>query len=313
MIGRICALAMRAARHQTLMFHRVLKQHDPMLPTEPVADWFEALIHQLSRHYECISLAEAVRRAAAGELSGRTLSITFDDGYADNFEIALPILERYNVPATFFVASGFLDGGMMWNDQIIESVRRLDDGPLPVAVNDDRPVPKLGDAASRRRVAEQVIVAWKHLPPDQRQQRVDELVAAGPPLPGTLMMTSDQLREMAASTCADIGGHTRTHPILTSLSVERALAEIVDGKQDLEAIIGQPLSWFAYPNGKPGKDYAPEHVDLVREAGFDGAVSTHWGTFDDKSDTFQVPRFTPWSRNLDRFALDLARCHYGLI
>ncbi|MCB1775054.1 MAG: polysaccharide deacetylase family protein [Gammaproteobacteria bacterium] len=313
MIGRLCALTMRAPRHQTLMFHRVLKQADPMLPTEPVAGWFDALIGQLSRHYDCIPLGEAVRRAEAGELSGRTLSITFDDGYADNFHIALPILERHRVPATFFVASGFLDGGMMWNDRIIESVRRLDDGQLPVAVDDDRPVPQLGDAASRRQVAEQVIVAWKHLPPTERQRRVDELVEAGPPLPGTLMMTSDQLREMAASSCAEIGGHTRTHPILTSLDDTRALAEIVDGKRDLEAIIGQQLSWFAYPNGKPGKDYAAQHVELVREAGFDGAVSTEWGTYDSRSDAYQVPRFTPWSRNLDRFSLDLARCHYGLI
>jgi len=313
MISRLCAMAMRAPRHHTLIFHRVLKAPDPMLPTEPLADWFDTLIEQLSRHYDFIPLGEAARRAADGELSGRTLSITFDDGYADNFEVALPILERHGVPGTFFVASGFLDGGMMWNDQIIEAVRRLDEGPLPVTVDGDQSDPQLGDADSRRNVAEQIIVAWKHLPHDERQQRVDELVSAGPQLPGNLMMTSDQVRAMSASGCAEIGGHTRNHPILTSLSSEQALEEIVSGKRDLEQIVGHPLRWFAYPNGKPGRDYAPEHVDLVRQAGFDGAVSTNWGTLDAKSDTFQVPRFTPWSRNVNRFSLDLARCHYGLM
>jgi peptidoglycan/xylan/chitin deacetylase (PgdA/CDA1 family) len=313
MISRICALAMRAPRHQTLIFHRVLKEADPMLPTEPVADWFETLIRQLSRHFDFIPLGEAVRRTAAGKLSGHTLSITFDDGYADNFEVALPILERYGVPGTFFVASGFLDGGMMWNDQIIETVRRLDDGPLPVTVDGNEPATQLGDEASRREVAERVILAWKHLPHDVRQQKVNELVAAGPQLPGDLMMTSEQLRAMAASSCAEIGGHTRTHPILTSLDSGQALEEIVSGKTDLEQILQQPLRWFAYPNGKPGRDYGPEHVDLVRQAGFEGAVSTHWGSLDAQCDTFQVPRFTPWSRNVDRFSLDLARCHYGLI
>ncbi|MGB5450910.1 MAG: polysaccharide deacetylase family protein, partial [Sedimenticolaceae bacterium] len=121
MIGGLAALTMRRPRHQTLIFHRVAEQPDPMSPGEPTAEWFHRLITMLASNFEIIGLAEALARADAGGLSGRTVSLTFDDGYADNFTVALPILEQFNVPATFFVASGFIDGGRMWNDSIIET------------------------------------------------------------------------------------------------------------------------------------------------------------------------------------------------
>jgi hypothetical protein len=84
-----------------------------------------------------------------------------------------------------------------------------------------------------------------------------------------------------------------------------ALAEIADGKHRLEEIIGAPVTLFAYPNGKPGQDYAAEHVRMVREAGFSAAVSTAAGVAAEGSDLFQLPRFTPWDRKPAAFALRL--------
>jgi peptidoglycan/xylan/chitin deacetylase (PgdA/CDA1 family) len=304
---------MRRPRHQTLIFHRVLQRPDPMQPGEPLADWFDRLVARLVRHFEIVTLDEAARRAIAGRLSGRTLSITFDDGYADNAEVALPILERHGAPATFFVASAFIDGGMMWNDRIVEAFRRLPAGHLVLAVGDAEETLVLDDWTSRHQAAQRVITAWKHLPPVERQQRVDALAKMAPQPDVDLMMTRAQLRAMAASDYAQIGGHTRSHPILAALDDDAARDEILRGKQDLEAIIDRPLRWFAYPNGKIGRDYAAHHPELVRQAGFEGAVSTNWGTMDASTDRFQVPRFTPWHKQLDRFAIDLLRCHYGVI
>ena len=85
--------------------------------------------------------------------------------------------------------------------------------------------------------------------------------------------------------------------------IDRAVArdEIDRGKRELEAMIGESVRLFAYPNGAPNRDYAPEHVALVRECGFSAAVSTSWGAASMRSNRFQLPRFTPWDRTRLRF------------
>jgi peptidoglycan/xylan/chitin deacetylase (PgdA/CDA1 family) len=127
------------------------------------------------------------------------------------------------------------------------------------------------------------------------------------------MMTREQLRGLAASRFAEIGGHTRTHPILAAIDDASAASEIEGGKRDLEEWTQQEVRLFAYPNGKLGRDYAAEHAAIVRAAGFDAALATDWGTLDASTDPFAIPRFTPWHRDLGRFTLDLARCHHGLL
>jgi peptidoglycan/xylan/chitin deacetylase (PgdA/CDA1 family) len=96
-----------------------------------------------------------------------------------------------------------------------------------------------------------------------------------------------------------------THPILAQLDPELAAREIRDSKRRLEAITGSPVTTFAYPNGKPGRDYLREHVGMVRALGFEAAVSTAWGVAHAASDPHQLPRFTPWDRTPGRFVLRL--------
>jgi peptidoglycan/xylan/chitin deacetylase (PgdA/CDA1 family) len=84
-----------------------------------------------------------------------------------------------------------------------------------------------------------------------------------------------------------------------------ARREIEESRDRLAAIINEPISLFAYPNGQPGRDYGPQHVRMVREAGFDAAVSTAAGVASSACDLFQLPRFTPWDRRPAKFALRL--------
>lgn len=312
MLGTLAAWTMRRPSHQTLIFHRVVREPDPMSPSEPTAAWFESLIAMLKRRFDLIGVAEAVRRAQEGLLNGRTLSITFDDGYADNFEVALPILKQHGAPATFFVASGFLDGGRMWNDSIIETCRRLPPGRHETGDPENGPV-TLDDWESRRAAASRLITAWKHLSPDQRQRRVDGFAALADRLPDDLMMTTEQLRRMASTPGITIGGHTVSHPILAALAPGEARDEIEGGKHALEEKLQIELDLFAYPNGKHGADYLNEHAEMVRDVGFRAAVATNWGRLTSASDVFRIPRFTPWHADLDRFCVDLARCHFGLL
>jgi peptidoglycan/xylan/chitin deacetylase (PgdA/CDA1 family) len=120
------------------------------------------------------------------------------------------------------------------------------------------------------------------------------------------MLTPQMIRTMAAQRF-EIGAHTVSHPILTSLDDDAARHEIVQGKRDLEAITGAPVRYFAYPNGKPGKDFDQRHMEMVRAAGFAAAFSTEVGPAVRGRDLFQLPRSRPWDGNPFMFGLRLLR------
>ena len=287
-----------------LIFHRVLSTPDPLFPDEPDVNRFAEILSWVGRAFNVIPLAQGLAGLKAGTLPPRALAITFDDGYQDNFTVALPVLQRFGMHATFFVASGFLDGGRMWNDTVIESVRactasRLDLDHLGLGRHD------LSSPASRRRAIDTLLPQIKYMPLIERTDCVQRIAeAADVHLPSDLMMRSAQLASLSDSGM-EIGGHTRTHPILARLPDADALHEIKGGKADIESIIGKGISLFAYPNGKPGKDYLARHVDMVRSAGFQMAVSTAPGVARPGCDLFQVPRFTPWDKTATRFGLRL--------
>jgi peptidoglycan/xylan/chitin deacetylase (PgdA/CDA1 family) len=288
-----------------LIYHRVLPQQDPLFPGEVTRADFDRQIALVKSCFNIVPLIDAVRHVQAGTLPPRAACITFDDGYADNAEIALPVLQAHGVNATFFVATGFLDGGRMWNDTVIETVRRAP-GPLLDATAlglGSHPVDTIG---ARQQAVGALIGALKYLPMVERLEQVERLVAlADVVLPTDLMMSSEQVRQLHRAGMG-IGAHTVNHPILAKLARADARREIADGKAQLEAIIGERVPLFAYPNGKPHGDYAAEHVALVKELGFDGAVSTAWGAHRGIVDHFQLPRFSPWDRGDLRYLLRLA-------
>src|SRR5690349_18308208 len=113
----------RDARLSILIFHRVHAATDPLFPGEPDARSFDSLLAHIASRFRVMPLAQAARALREGTLPSRALAITFDDGYADNLAVAAPILRRHGMSATVFVASGYLDGGWMFNDIVIEAVR----------------------------------------------------------------------------------------------------------------------------------------------------------------------------------------------
>lgn len=299
-----------AGRLTVLIFHRVHAVIDPLFPYEPDARRFDEVLGWLGAWFNVLPLDEAISKLQAGSLPARAACITFDDGYADNHDVALPLLQRHGLSSAFFVASGFLDGGRMWNDTVIEAVRRT---PLPQldlrgVVDEDGGRFGVGDLAARRRTLHRLIGHLKYLPPDERLARVNALAERAEVQPPTdLMMTTAQLRGLRQAGMV-VGAHTVSHPILKTLSVQQAADEIDLGRRWLEQALGERVSLFAYPNGRPGVDYAPDvHPALVRELGFDAAVSTHWGAARAGTDCYQLPRFTPWDRGRTRFGLRLAR------
>ena len=304
-MSRVLA-ATRGPRLSILIFHRVLSKPDPLIPGEPDAVAFEARMRWLASSFRVMPLIEAARRLRDGTLPFNAACITFDDGYADNATIAAPLLAKLRLPATFFVSTGYLDGGRMWNDTVVESIRACRTPVLDLT--------SLGcgtwscaDDAARAATIAGLLDRLKYLPQAERQAAVDAIAdAVGLPSRSDLMMTRQQVRELRRYGMS-VGAHTVTHPILTTLSIDDARREIVDGRRDLEETLGERVKLFAYPNGKPTRDYDASHVALVRDEQFDVAVCTAWGVARRDTDPYQLPRFTPWDTDVNRFCLRLAR------
>ncbi|MEQ1661866.1 MAG: polysaccharide deacetylase family protein [Thiobacillus sp.] len=295
------------ARLSILIYHRVLSAPDSIFPGEPTIERFDMQMAQLKSIFKVLPLADAVARLRTGNLPARAACITFDDGYADNAECALPVLQKHGLHATFFVATAYLNGGRMFNDSVIEAFRRsplsrLDLDSLDLGQHD------ISTPGAKAHAIGQLLPRVKYLPLDIREatvQRIAEL-ATSPALPNDLMMSTAQLKRLHAAGMA-IGGHTHRHPILAGLDDDDARAEISAGKTWLETTLGEPITLFAYPNGKPGSDYLPEQARLVESLGFSAAVSTQAGFSTASTDPYQLRRFTPWGSSRSAYNLQLLK------
>lgn len=292
------------ARLSVLIFHRVLPEPDPLFPDEMHACRFDDVCGWLKSWFTVLPLDEAVAQLKTGSLPARAACITFDDGYADNHHVAMPILQSHGLTATFFIATGYLDGGRMWNDTLIESIRACS---LPVLDLSTLGLGRhaLGAVDDRRAAMAALIAQIKYRPVDERATVTEQLAQlAGVQPTDNLMMTSNEVKAMRHAGM-QIGAHTVSHPILARLTDEQARQEIEGSKHFLEQLLGERVGLFAYPNGKPGEDYTAQSVALVRSLGFDAAVSTQWGASGMGDDLFQIRRFTPWDKTRLRFGARL--------
>ena len=287
-------------RLSIFIFHRVLPQPDLLFPDEPDAKRFDELMGWINSWFNVLPLDDAIFQLREQSLPARAAAITFDDGYADNFIVALPILLKHKIPATFFIATGFLDGGRMWNDTIIESLRTCTKQVLDLNSIGLGKV-SLGSGQEKSQAIGAIISKVKYRSTMERIEITDKIASfANAVPPNDLMMTTHQVRKMRKAGM-QIGAHTVSHPILASIDLAEARNEMAESKFFLENLLGERVSLFAYPNGKPGVDFLAEHVSLAQELGFDAAVSTAKGSVRSGADLYQLPRFTPWDRTKFRF------------
>ncbi len=275
--GSLLSPAGARARLVVFCFHQVLEQRDPLRPGEPDEAQFLDDVRQIGSVFKVLPFSEAVNKLTSGTLTERSACITFDDGYANNFELAAPILRSAGVPATFFIAGGAVDTGVMWNDLVIESVAHA------------------GSKEEKGNLAA-ILGNLKYRPTAERWDAAVRMYhdVVGPELP-RLMMT----REMVAGLSRqgfEIGGHTMNHPILKELPDDDAKREIEDCVAWIQEVTGEVPTSFAYPNGIPGRDFTAVHASMVREAGFEAAASTEWALAKGNTDAFRIPRIGPWWR-----------------
>lgn len=281
--GRLCIVS----------YHRILKEADIILGAEPDLATFRWQIALLAECFNVLPLSEALAAVKEGHLPPRAICITFDDGYRSTHDLALPVLKEFGLPATVFVTTGYVDGRSMWNDNIIEAIRSMPGKDLDLR-DLSLGMYSLATPHDRLRTTEKLIAAAKYLPSDSRNGLTRRLLDLGRTHGGDdLMLTRDMICALARQG-VEIGGHTVSHPILSGLSDDAARKEIVDNKRQLEEIIGEPIRFFAYPNGKPGIDFDQRHADMARDAGYQAAFATSIGAITARSDTYQMPRGRPW-------------------
>ena len=293
-------LTVRAGQRLSVLFlHRVLPEPDPLRPDELHEARFTEIVALLAEYCAPMSLDEGLSLLDTGRLPPRAVCVTFDDGYADNLTVAGPILARFGVPATVFVASGFLDGRIMWNDRVIESVRAAE-GPELDLSDLGLGAYSVMESAARASAVRDILRALKYRPVDEREELCQEIARRYVPDLRTPMLTRDQVRRLHRLGMS-IGGHTVNHPILTALSLEAARGEIAANKEDLEGVLGERIRHFAYPNGTPKRDFTLEHAQMTKSVGYAAAFTTQPGVTGQASDRYLLPRFTPWDANNLKF------------
>lgn len=300
----------RLGKLQILLYHRVLKEPDPLRPWEIDRHQFDEQMQALSNYYQILPLSEAMQLMQEKALPPQAVCITFDDGYEDNVSVALPILQKLNIPATFFIATGFLSGQLMWNDRVIESLRQYQGDTLDLSVL-GLSVYSTNSIEAKNQCIHSIINTIKHKNSLERHKIVNSIVRKIGVAFDALMMNENGVRTLAQAGM-EIGAHTVTHPILKSISLKEAETEILKSKKTLESILGQSIKYFAYPNGYPSRDYGLEHSRMLKRLGFKNGFSTWWGAADADMDPYQLPRFTPWDRSTLRFMLRLTQYRYNI-
>ena len=288
-----------------LNYHRVMPIHT--FWNEQVLDVgvFEQQLQQLKRFFRVLSLEQALQLAAAGKVPTNAVVITIDDGFADCYDHIFPLLQRYQLPATFFISTQGLQQGYLWENQIANAILQA---PVEITMLKLQDLAfATGDKTERHRSIVAITDLIKYHPMAQRNQLIAELIAqTGEPQMHHEFVTAEQLKQMAAAGMT-IGAHTVHHPILALESAETALAEIIRSKIILEEILDQPVQYFAYPNGKYMLDFCDIHMSMVLKSGFYAAFCTDKGQAQPSLENrFKLRRFTPWDQNPWLFSLRLA-------
>jgi peptidoglycan/xylan/chitin deacetylase (PgdA/CDA1 family) len=298
-----------------LMYHRVTN-----LPNDPhlvavTPKHFADHMEMIQKHYMPIRLEQLVEALRDGKVPTRAVIVTFDDGYADNFHEAMPLLERYDVPATVFVTAGQVGSQReFWWDELDRLL--LQPGMLPVKfrlnVNGNTFESQLGEASTyteadyrrdrgwhiargddpgpRQHLFRKLLAAMSTLPGGERKRVLDELLAwaGADPIarPTHRPLTIDELVKLQKCHLMEVGAHTMTHPKLADTPAAQQRIEIQQSKKVLEAMLNRPVTSFAFPFGSS----APETVAMVRDEGFVCACSTRSDVVFRGADRFLLPR-----------------------
>lgn len=254
-----------------LLYHRVAEQAvDPWsLCVKP--QHFVEHLQVLAQSYRPLSLEQLLRIIEERGVLKECVVVTFDDGYADNLQTAKPLLETYGIPATIFVATGYLgDERGFWWDELQELILEQGAEHIGLYLSMYQLLLPLPHHDRRRILADW----WKW-----KGQTKSPSSSARP-------MSVEDLASIGGCSLIDIGAHTHTHPVLHMLNETEQCNDIRQSKVLLEEILNRTVEHFAYPHGSGGASTP----DIVQRAGFGCACSTSTGTVTVSTDRYHLPR-----------------------
>jgi peptidoglycan/xylan/chitin deacetylase (PgdA/CDA1 family) len=281
-----------------LGYHRITQtSRDPYsICVSP--EHFAQQLETLRKRAAPISLREVVEGLECGELPPRAVALTFDDGYKDHLYEVKPLLEKYEVPATFFVTTGYFDTDFWWNEleDIIISPAKLPPR-LSISINGGTfgwnggsIEHSMKNSSSRHNLLLSVHHRMLLLPQQERQRLLTELrewANTDSSETRSKALTRDEVVQLGFGDLVDIGAHSVTHPFLNALSTASQEAEIQQSKASLETLLGRPISGFSYPNGAASE----QTISIVQDAGFLFACASYNDVAGRGSNRFYLPRF----------------------
>ena len=317
-----------------LAYHRVAElTADPQRLAVSPAN-FSAHLDVLARLARPVSLERLTSALMDRRLSPNTVAVTFDDGYADNLARAKPLLERHEIPAIVFVATGFLgtEHGFWWDElerlvllpdklppklrlEVTGHVHQWDLGSPVASDAHSRSGSRSGrvlappEPDARQSLYQHLSALLRHLDADERSSALDELRIWSPNRDASAVPVSDrpllpeEVAALAAGGLVEIGSHTHTHAALAGLPAERKSIEIEFSRARLEGILDRPVTSFAYPYGS----FDSETTAVVRALGFVRACTTRPTVIRPDSDPLQIPRFVVQDWDGDEFERRLRR------
>lgn len=319
-------------RAGVLMYHRVAQEISDPWGLCVTPENFAQQMEVIARAHAHIDLA-ALQGEGGYAPFGRRLAVTFDDGYLDNATNALPLLERFEIPATIFIVTGAIGRDReFWWDALDRAV--LGHGELPESLSisiggtvhefdlvDAAPQPS-GDTdwqatfdPPRTRRQSLFLDLWKAIavvsPPEQ-DEAVDRLLAwAGKPVPppaGRGTAPVEVIERLSRHPLITIGSHTMNHVSLPDIPPAEQHREVESGHRGLEEIVGGRIDRFSYPFGrftKPARACAEAMGVALACTSQDGAVTA-------QTDPLALPRLQVADIDGDGFGKWLFR-QYGLM
>jgi len=248
----------------------------------------------LRSHFRVVPLLRIAEQLASGrELEPGMAALTIDDGRRNCYEFLFPLLKEFEFPATFFVVSSFIQGeDWIWTDKVIW----LSEQPNP-------------PAELARGNVEAILGALNQLRPEARNAQIESMAKrAGVNIPRAAPAkyapcSWSELREMTNSGLVEIGSHTVTHPILSTLTDEESWYELSESRRQIEEALCKKVRCFCFPNGTSG-DYRPSQVQQIANAGYQCSVLAESGLVGSGEDRYQLPRIGGRSEILFRQRVD---------
>lgn len=273
-----------------LMYHRVNDDIDDLWKLNISREVFERQISYISNHYEVLKLEEDWTDRV--DPQKKYVIITFDDGYVDNYRNALPILEKYKVPATFFVPTNLMGSNeMFWWDELEELLIKDKYSGL-FQFNGNKTL--IESKEDRERVCREVRNRLKNMRPDEIEKNMDKIRASfhksKKETTRLRCINTEEVKCLSDSEYASVGGHTKSHLSMGSNQpYELMNEEVGESLQILRTITNNEITTFAFPFGGEG-DYCALAEEILKENGIKKAVVVKPGNIRADSGGYNLPR-----------------------